>query len=513
MSVCGSCGRASLDRVSEPSTRDQVGRFGRDRAGTDVPGMRGREVLSSLAGSGVGRLVGSGMRRAVSVVAAAILVGLVVVPDAFARAGGGSSSFGRGGGGGGVGRGFGRGHFFFLPVSGGGGLLLFILVLVVVFVVLPRVLSWWQGQQSAGVVSRRRVAARERRVELAAAEAAEDDAAFAPERVRSQAARLFVDIQSAWDAGDRVRLRGLVAPELVAEWERRLDDFDRKGWRNRVRPIGEPSIEYVGLTNRGEDRRDRVVVRIEARLSDYVEDAYGQRVGRVDAAGDTTRVREFWTLVKRDGHWILQSIEQGAEGAHRLREGVVATPWGDDRALRDEALVEGAVHDAVPDGTKLAEVADLDFEGDGRAAALDLSLADGRFAPDVLEVAARRAVAAWVDAVDGDDGPLLALADRDAARELLHPGDPSERTRLVVRGLDVRHISIVSLDAGSEPATMTIDVELAGRRYLEDRDTAAVVAGSQSRAAKFTERWTLALDGPDEQPWRITAVGAPAGRP
>jgi hypothetical protein len=176
-------------------------------------------------------------------------------------------------------------------------------------------------------------------------------------------------------------------------------------------------------------------------------------------------------------------------------------------------LVEGAVQDAVPDGTKLAEVADLDFEGDGRAAALDLSLADGRFAPDVLEVAARRAVAAWVDAVDGDDGPLLALSDRDAARELLHRGDPSERTRLVVRGLDVRHISIVSLDAGSEPATMTIDVELAGRRYLEDRDTAAVVCGSQSKAAKFTERWTLALDGPDEQPWRITAVGAPAGRP
>ena len=479
----------------------------------DVLGMCGPRVLSNLARSGVGRLLGSGTRHAVSVVAAVILVGLLVVPDAFARAGGGSSSFGRGGGGGGVGRGFGRGHFFFIPVGGGGGLLLLILILVVVFLVLPRVLRWWQGQQSAGVVSRRRVAARERRVELAAAEAAEDDAAFAPERVRSQAARLFVDIQSAWDAGDRVRLRGLVAPELLAEWERRLDDFDRKGWRNRVRPIGEPSIEYVGLTNRGEDRRDRVVVRIEARLSDYVEDAYGQRVGRVDAAGDTTRVREFWTLVKRDGHWILQSIEQGAEGAHRLREGVVASPWGDDQALRDEALVEGAVQAAVPDGTKLAEVADLDFEGDGRAAALDLSLADGRFAPDVLEVAARRAVAAWVDAVDGDDGPLLALADRDAARELLHPGDPSERTRLVVRGLDVRHISIASLDAGSEPATMTIDVELAGRRYLEDRDTAAVVSGSQSRTTKFTEHWTLALDGPDEQPWRITAVGAPAGRP
>jgi hypothetical protein len=255
-----------------------------------------------------------------------------------------------------------------------------------------------------------------------------------------------------------------------------------------------------------------VVVRIEARLRDYVEDAYGQRVGRADAVGETSRVREFWTLAKRDGRWILQSIEQGAEGTHQLAGQIVATPWGDDQAMRDEALVEGAVQEAVPKGTKLAEVADLDFEGDARAAALDLSLADGRFAPDVLDVSARRVVNAWAEAIDGDDAPLLAVSHPGAARELLHPGDPTERTRLVVRGLELRRMSIASLDASTEPATMTLELELRGRRYLEDRDTAAVVAGSQSRALTFTERWTLALDGPDEQPWRIAAVGQPAGR-
>jgi predicted lipid-binding transport protein (Tim44 family) len=186
-----------------------------------------------------------------------------------------------------------------------------ILIVVLVLFVLPRVMMWWRGQQSAGTASRRRVAQRERRGELAAAEAAEDDGAFAPERVRSEAAKLFLDVQSAWNAGDRVRLRELVAPELLTEWERRLDDFDRRGWHNRVQPIGEPSIGYVGLTNQGQDRADRVVVRIEARARDYVEDAYGQHAGRVDTVGDTSRVREFWTLAKRDGHWILQSIEQG----------------------------------------------------------------------------------------------------------------------------------------------------------------------------------------------------------
>lgn len=53
---------------------------------------------------------------------------------------------------------------------------------------------------------------------------------------------------------------------------------------------------------------------------------------------------------------------------------------------------------------------------------------------------------------------------------------------------------------------MTLAVELGGRRYVEDRDTASVLSGSKSEAALFTERWTLALDGPEAQPWRIVAA-------
>jgi len=72
----------------------------------------------------------------------------------------------------------------------------------------------------------------------------------------------------------------------------------------------------------------------------------------------------------------------------------VATPWADERVMRDDALVEAAVADALPAGTKVSELADLQFEGDAHSAANDLSLADGRFSPDVLEIAARRAVEA-----------------------------------------------------------------------------------------------------------------------
>ena len=35
----------------------------------------------------------------------------------------------------------------------------------------------------------------------------------------------------------------------------------------------------------------------------------------------------------------------------------------DEQAMRDESLVEGAVADAVPEGTEISELADLDFRG------------------------------------------------------------------------------------------------------------------------------------------------------
>ncbi len=472
------------------------------------------------------RLLGSARRRrAVIVLVLVALAALIVVPVALAAAGGGSSGFSGGGGGdggGGGGGGHGAGLYIILQLlirlilftHGIARVIVIVLIVgaVLYFYLRPRVQAFRQGRRDTGQASRRQVARRQRRVELAAAEAADDDPAYAPDIVRPAAAKLFTDVQAAWDAGDRIRLRGLVASDLLDEWERRLDDFDRRGWRNRVQLLDEPKVKYVGLARRGRERSDRVVVRIEARLRDVVEDRQGRRIKRSDRITETARIREYWTLGLRDGHWILVSIEQGAEGAHALSEDVIATPWADETAMRDEALIEGAVATAVPAGTNISELADLDFEGDGRAAALDLSVADGRFAPDVLEVAARRALAAWAEAVDGDDAALLAVSHADAARELLHPGDPSLQTRLVVRGLEVRHIQIASLDAAAEPPTMTIDVELSGRRYLEDRDTAAVVSGSRSRAVKFTERWILALDGPADQPWRIAAVGAPAAR-
>lgn len=447
--------------------------------------------------------------------AAAAAVALIFAPEALAAAGGGTSGFGGGGeGGGGGGRGA---ALYFLiqiliriAVLGHGIGVLVLIGLIVLWLlftrVVPRAQASRASQGTAGPAARRQTARRERRVQLAAAEAAEDDPAFDPDNVKPAAAKLFKDIQVAWDAGDREWLRRLVAPQLMHEWERRLDDFAHRGWHNRVRLLGEPNVEYVGLTHRDERDRDRVVVRIEARLRDFVEDPYGNRIRRIDRLGETVRIREFWTLVRDGGgRWMLGSVEQAAEGQHALHDEIVATPWSDEQSMRDAALIEGAVAEAVPAGVKPAEVAKLEFDGDARAAALDLSVADGRFAPDVLEVAARRAVAAWAEAIDGGADQLSAIAHPAAIQELLHPGDPSRRTRLVVRGPHVREIRVAGLDAAATPPTMTVEVDVEGCRYRQDRDTAAVLAGSRTRRSEFTERWTFALDGDEAQPWRVSA--------
>jgi predicted lipid-binding transport protein (Tim44 family) len=294
----------------------------------------------------------------------------------------------------------------------------------------------------------------------------------------------------------------------MVEWRRRLDDFDRKGWHNRVAVINGPEVEYVGLLNREDDSQDRVVVRIEAMLEDYVVDHHGQRITRKDSGAMTTTLQEYWTLARRSDAWIVVSIEQKAEGDHHLEDKIVAVPWHEDELLRDDTLVEQAVADKALDGFKTAELADFDLAEDARAQALDLSLADGRFAPDVLEATVRRAVAAWADAVDGDDAALEEVATTDAVRMLLHPH--GERTRVVVRGPQVERLRLVRLDAAAEPATMTVEVDVRGRRYDEDRDTAAVISGSQSRESRFTERWTLALAASDETPWRIVDGAASA---
>ena len=456
------------------------------------------------------------MRRTARILLLAVALLALGAAVAYAGPGGGTSGFGGGGGGGGggfsggggsSGGGYSGGGGSGTSTGGGVAFLIFIGI-VIAFILFSGVATAFGVRRM-----RKRRAARERAVELASAEAADDDSAFAADEVRGEAAALLHLIVEAWTARDRDRLRQMLAPDLMVEWERRLDDFDRKGWRNVCQILEGPKVEYLGLVNRSDDADDRVTVRVESRQRDIVIDRANRTITRTGQP-EIVMVAEYWTLGKRDGRWVLLSIEQDKEGAHHLDADIVASPWGDDERLRDEAVTELATADAVPDA-QIAEVADLDFDGTARAAALDLAMVDGRFAPDVLEAAARQAVAAWAEAVDGDDAALERAATPEAVRELLYAGDASERTRLVVRGPRLRALRITALHADATPPTMLVEADLTGRRYREDRDTVAVVEGSKEREVSFTERWAMVLDGDAETPWRIgdaAGLAPPAAR-
>jgi predicted lipid-binding transport protein (Tim44 family) len=323
--------------------------------------------------------------------------------------------------------------------------------------------------------------------------------------VCADAEQLFCQIQAAWTRDNRAMLAELVGKDLMIEWERRLKAFAARGWEEEIELRGPVHVDYVGLRNAADDRSKRAVVRMTARVRDVVIDKHGNTIHRVNSVSDTHHICEYWTLGVSGDRWILQSIEQHHEGLHELTEPVLPSPWSDTKTLQREATIEQATAAGI-DSSQVAEIAGATLSSSARAAALDISLVDDRFAPRVLEAEVDSAVGAWAEAIDGDDGPLDAVASANAAQELLYPGDAAKNRRLVVRGPRVRSVKIVELDAQAKPPSMLVQLRVSGRRYVEDRTTTTVLSGDKSVQTSFTQHWRMALTDDDAHPWRITAV-------
>jgi predicted lipid-binding transport protein (Tim44 family) len=55
-----------------------------------------------------------------------------------------------------------------------------------------------------------------------------------------------------------------------------------------------------------------------------VEDARGNHIMRKGDKDEYMTLQEYWTLARRNGQWMVQSIEQQTEGDHHLDEPIVA---------------------------------------------------------------------------------------------------------------------------------------------------------------------------------------------
>ena len=269
---------------------------------------------------------------------------------------------------------------------------------------------------------------------------------FEPEHVRAAAGALFIAIQSPGTPSDRVACAAWSRPSLLGEWERRLDDFDREGWRNRVSRSASRTSSTSGLNHKGDQPTNTASSSGSRRSCATTSiDSHGRHIKRAGQFTETVRVQGVLDARQRGDHWMLSVDRAGRRGQARAR--------GADR--RDSVVRRAGAQatrrwSRAPSPTrsrrarKIAEVADLQFEGDAQRRG---DRPEPRRRPLRARTCSRSPPAArstaWAEAVDGNDAQLRAIATRAAVRELLHPGDPSGRTRLVVRGPQVNQIRIV----------------------------------------------------------------------
>jgi hypothetical protein len=101
----------------------------------------------------------------------------------------------------------------------------------------------WGVVALASLPGERRLRRRVRAVEAAAGQ----PPPYGVPAVEAAAGRLFREVHSAWDAGDRERLSRVSASGLMADWITRLDVYAAADKRQRVHVLDRPRLDYVSL--------------------------------------------------------------------------------------------------------------------------------------------------------------------------------------------------------------------------------------------------------------------------
>lgn len=128
---------------------------------------------------------------------------------------------------------------------------------------------------------------------------------------------------------------------------------------------------------------------------------------------------------------------------------------------------------------------------------------DGWFGQDMAVKVARRAVAAWAAAVNGDDAPLAAMADRDAVHWLLNP---VRKAWAIAPGPVVTEMAIWAVEPAADPAELDVSWQFTGRqRPVEPTPEPglALPSGWSDAEQAFVGMMTLAFTGPPAWPWRL----------
>ena len=310
------------------------------------------------------------------------------------------------------------------------------------------------------------------------------------------------------------RLQRLVGPGLLTEWERRLDDFDAAGLAQPGRGRRSATVEYVGLAPR-QRRGDQVVVRIEARLRDYVEDAGGHRIAPAGAFGDSSRCANSGRWHSRDGALAPGLDRAGCRGLPRAQ-----------RAAGRHPLVRraGAARRGARRGRGRRRCPRRHQRRRGCRPRLRRATPARRPSISASPTAASPPTSSRSRRAPGGRGlgagrrrrrqPRCARSPpRRRCRELLHPGDPSAPHGSSSAARRSSRSRSPGFDPAATPPTMTHRGRDQGAAlHRGPRDHGGAQRHPLPRPRAFAERWTFALAGDDAQPWRIVAAERPSPR-
>lgn len=201
-------------------------------------------------------------------------------------------------------------------------------------------------------------------------------------------------------------------------------------------------------------------------------------------------------LALRRAPWYLAADAGDPLAESLLSAPLIASPGDDDARLREASLAELTERRGQA-GPGPAELTDTDAPVMEQLR--DLSIADDRFDPLLIETAVRHVVEAWERSSDGGDAPLLAVASGAGVHALNFPSAGAGRRR--VRDARLERWEVSRLDTLATPPTVTVEVRVRAATWSDTH----FHADDDRRPRGLDLIWTLALDEtPHAHPrWRL----------
>jgi len=124
------------------------------------------------------------------------------------------------------------------------------------------------------------------------------DPNFSDADMEAKISNMFIRLQAAWMAKDLTDVRTCLTDEFYAQTDRQLDAYRNNKQTNVIERIAVLGVSLTGWDQN--DKNDRIIARVSARMADYVTDDATGNVVRGSKTAD--RFMEYeWTLVRTTG--------------------------------------------------------------------------------------------------------------------------------------------------------------------------------------------------------------------